>query len=464
TILLFTGYIQQIQANSDEETVTITAEDVRCKIRNRSMKLSYGGKAVTEDNAMIVDVIDDLPTDIVEGLACIVKHNNHLYIYLNSVWSDRGDLDTLNWSNQIISISTKTALEQVFSEINDLISDYDSIYFGFIPEYVEEYNDCVSLIDMLIQNSANVNWYIDENEKIRFQKVADGEIKSLSLSSLNEQRHLYDVVVNSVTLNKKTSEFVTAYEVKFGNYAYKVWTRSSEHPNLDELPENYVRELTWFGFQHSSTSSLYGLSFIYVGENITSIPGYENAYFWIRGYFIYQWLSIDENRVIPPVLIGSGFPRKTVYYTSYGKQQSPVKWEERALEDGKSYLYKIREPQIDNTAYALDVANFDLSQNNVEKTDAQITLILDAYEFYGITLKDRINITNTLTANIYNGQNGFPLNVQSISIDCSTRLVTLSLTNYGKTYRQRSGNIMLNYLAKSEIKSYLKYLPIEIGS
>jgi len=464
TILLFTGYITQIQADSSQELVTVTAEDLRYKLKKQSMKLAYGGKAVTANNTDTVDEYGDLPSDPVQGEAYIVKSNNHLYIYINSAWSDRGNVDYLDWTQQIVSISTKTALETVFTYVASIISGYDSIYFGFIPEYTDDYNDCASLIDNLVQNSANVNWYVDENEYIRFQKVANGIIKYLSLSGVTAKRHLYDVVVNSVTINKKTSEYVTAYDVRFGKKQVQTWYRSSEHPNLDLLPTDYVRELTWFGFQKSNTNSLYGTNLIYVGEGVTSISGYENEYFYIRGYFIYQWLAEDYSEEIPAVVIGSGTTKKTVYYNSYGIVSSNLKWEEKTFLDGSVYLYSIREEQIDNRAYALDAAYFDLSQNNLELTEANVTIILDAYEFYQIGLKDRINITNTLTADIYNNSNGFPLNLQSVTIDCSTRLVTLSLTNYGKTYRQRSGNILLSYLPKYQHQMYLKRTALDVGS
>ena len=90
-----------------------------------------------------------------------------------------------------------------------------------------------------------------------------------------------------------------------------------------------------------------------------------------------------------------------------------------------------------------------MSQNNKLVTEASITLLLDAFEYYNITFKDLINITNTLQTNIYKNNNGFPLNIDSISINCSNRIVSLNLTNYGKTYYQRKGNYLKNYISES---------------
>ena len=55
---------------------------------------------------------------------------------------------------------------------------------------------------------------------------------------------------------------------------------------------------------------------------------------------------------------------------------------------------------------------------------------------------------------IYKNNNGFPLNINSISIDCSTRIVTLNLTNYGKTNYIKTEN----YLKKvtTPIVRYIK--------
>lgn len=478
TILLFTGYINKIQPNSDEETVTIIAEDIRYKMSARSMYISYGGKYHTKNDTERVSTYSNLPSDNVDGDAYIVEEDQRLYVWNGSSWTDYGRIDVLNWANQRVEISTKTALESVFSEISDLITGYETIFFGFVPEYNKEYNDCLTLIDTLIRNSANVNWYVDENEYIRFQTIESGTLKNLPLSGLSSQRTLYDVVMNSITLNKETSNYVASYEIVYGKHLKKTWQRSTAHPNLDNLPEDYVRELTWFAFQQSDQNVLYGSNFIYCGENLRSIASYSNSSFYVNGYFIYQWLAKDEELTFNRQTIGSGLPKKTIYYNSYGKQESNLRWEERDLGEAYKqtfsgpgvivtstvYLFYIREPQIDNRVFALDEAYFDLSQNNKKLTEATVTIILDAYEYYGINFKSLINITNTLIANIYKNTNGFPLNISGISIDCSNRIVTLSLTNYGKSYRQRTGNILQNYLSLTEIKSYIKLPQLSFSS
>ena len=54
--------------------------------------------------------------------------------------------------------------------------------------------------------------------------------------------------------------------------------------------------------------------------------------------------------------------------------------------------------------------------------------------------------------NIYKDTNGFPLNISNISINYFTRTVTLSLTNYGKSYYEKSKNYLFKYTPPRIIK------------
>ena len=416
TKLLFTGYITQIRPISSTDTVEIFAEDVRCKINNISLDdLEWGSK----------------------------------YNAVNDIESDDYDEDSEEWSDNastegIISISTKTAIEAVITEIGSLISGYDAIDFGFIPEYSKLTADCGSLLDTLVNNSGNINWYIDEDEYLRFQKVADGTIKTLPLSGINVHRHLYDTILNDITINKMTDNYYAALEVKLG----RLYTRQRSQSTV--IPTEYPRDLTWFGFQKWSNNGIK-----YVGEGIEKNYSYATFGFWVAGYFIYQWLFKDKFEDQANITVGSGEPKKTIYLNSYGKKVSNIYWEEITDElTDDIALYERTEETYDFTTYAIDFANFELSQNNKLLSTATITIVLDAFEYYGITLKNLVNLSNTLIANIYNNSNGFPLNIDNISIDYSTRIVTLNLTNYGKSAYERTGNYLSNYQRPTKKKIY----------
>ena len=116
--------------------------------------------------------------------------------------------------------------------------------------------------------------------------------------------------------------------------------------------------------------------------------------------------------------------------------------------NGYDYLVAISEENYDLKNYAIDVAQHELSQINKLITQGAITLLLDAYTYYKLSFKDRINLTNTIRANIYKNSNGFPLHIDGISIDCSTRKVTLSVTNYGKSAYLRSVSYLKGYNPK----------------
>lgn len=414
TILLHTFYITQIKANSSDDTVDVVAEDIRCKINNTSMELSWGGKW-DEDN------------------------------------------------NNMLTISTGVALASVMTEISSLITGYESIDFAYIPEYTTTVADCGSLIDNLVTNSANINWYVDENEYIRFTKVAQGIIKTLPLSSINSHRHIYDTILNDISINKMTSDYYPSLEVRLGKTHTMNWIQAGTNPTLGFAPKNYVKDLTWFGFQNSSLDGQR-----YVGEGIDSIDGYISSGFSVVAYFVYQWLAVDTYTDIGSIVVGSGEPQKTIFMSSYGRKIANNYWEERpdptvnvgAVE--QICLYNVEEENFDNTGFATDAANFELSQNNKLKSEANVTMILDAYEYYGINFKNLINLSNTLSAGIYTDSNGFPLNIDNISIDCATRIVSLSLTNYGKTYYIKTGNIMANYKPTSYYKLGNKQPIIEV--
>lgn len=424
---IFTGYIETINALSDTDTVQVVAYDVRYKINKISMELEYGGKYNDDTQALT-------------------------------------------------EISTKTALETLFSFISEYINGYDEIEFGFIPEYNKDYNDCGTLIDTLVNNSANINWFVDENEYIRFQKIGEGQIKELALSGLSTQRHVYDVILSNVTLNRRTDNYVSSYDVKLGKQFIKTYYRSfpffasSTQQLIFQYPRDVAKDFTWFGFQqwnkYMKTSSynllyLYRMSHVsdpwigasFVGQNIealygTGLPNTPGAGV-VKPFFIYQWAIENNETELETITVGSGEPKKTLYLTNYDKKVSNEYWLAEQVSnvlEWEAWLYVVRDLNYDYTEFARDYANFELSQNNKLFTEASVTLLLDSFEYYGISFKDLINLTNTISTDIYKNNNGFPLNISDIRIDCSNRVVTLNLTNYGKNYYRRVGNIVSSFV------------------
>lgn len=435
TKLLFTGYVTTINAKSEEEKVSIIAEDVRYKLSKESYKKYDPTSTLAMDDGYVYEL------------------------------EYGGKYDTT--TNTRTSISTKTAMEDVLSLISSYISGYDSIDFGFTPEYTTIGSDYASIINTLVSISGNYNWYIDENEKLCFQKVEQGDVIELQMSSISGRRNLYDILINDITLNKKTSDYYTAYLVYSGKKHNRVYVRGNityfsrfSPPNGSANKKEYVL----LQFQKDGlTRHYYGLYDYAYTRTISSFP--VNLDYGM--FYQAQYLLSDNYVDIPPVKVGTGDLVKKVTY-SYGYKPSTNRYEEVTF-DGQytkfgitstnTWLCRTEEERYDYRDFAVDNANFDLSQNNKLITEANISILLDAFNFYNLDFKKRINIINTVETNIYKNKNGFPLNIESYSVNLGTRLVSLNTTNYGKTFYRRSGDYISTYRQQTVVKLYPK-LPI----
>jgi len=89
-------------------------------------------------------------------------------------------------------------------------------------------------------------------------------------------------------------------------------------------------------------------------------------------------------------------------------------------------------PSWDDTDFAKDFADWELSKVCDEKISGSIDITLDTFLFYGIDLSKRIMIDGVIDS---------PLNITSISINTSTFIVTLKLEtirNYERTVSLQS--------------------------
>lgn len=420
TTKLFTGYITEIFANSTNDTVSVIAEDVRYKLALNSMELKYGGDWLIDSNDNGIPDIDDTVK---------LAINDPSYIRFEK--------------------NIGQAYSEIVGSIGSFVSGYDSLPFSgsFVPEYVKTYNNYAALLDEIIKNTSNTNWYIDANERLRFQVVGQGQQKTLNLSSINAQRHPYDTIINDIRLNKKLSSYAASLVVKLGKHIKRVWNRTEYSGIMNvSIPPTLqnVNARTLFDFQQWNPPVGQKL---YVGINQT-IYGYLYTTHWVlKPSIVVQWLKYDLEYDVPDIIVGSGEPKKTLYLTSYGIKEENERWEEKnktyqqisggdiIQQPGKEdepYLVRVQEETWNYTNFATDIANFELSQNNKLLTTATITILLDAYKYYNIQFSDLLNLGNTTVANIYNNNNGFPLNIESMQFNLGQRSVTLNLSNYGK--------------------------------
>ena len=449
---IFTGYITQINANSNTETVNITAEDCRYKMSKISMELWYGGGYKLKE------------------------YTWRVFPYLE--WYT-GNLQTKYEKN------IGTAVSEIVTAISGLISGYDTLTFAnsFVPEYIETYNDCASLLTELITNSANAGWYIDANEKLKYYKVGQGNIKTLSLSSVDSRRHIYDVIVDNIILNKKLDSYCQSYNVKLGKEIIRRYSRfayefsGSVYDLWVDVVSKY--EFSLFCFQRTiayPSSFIYGS---YVGQRWASIvPGTTT---------VIQYIIEHSEEDLTDIVVGSGEPKKTLSLTNYSKKTENIRWEQktgaeilegskfrtfwyrgrpvdynRIIKESDIFLAEIQPEVYDYSAYAQELAEFNLSQVNTLTTQSTVTLLLDAYKYYNIGLDNRINLNNTLQSNIYNNANSFPLNIDSVTINCANRVVTLNLTNFGQQWCERTSNYLANYIPEKILSIQYRF-PLIIG-
>ena len=446
TTLLFTGYISEISADSTNDTVKVIAEDIRRQLSELSMELTVGG-AWKQDS-------------------------NH-----NGIPDDFPDPDTRAWNSPSyirVEISVYQALNTLIADIGSLISGVDDYSFvgNFCPEWTKTENDYVSFLDQLLRQTANVNWYIDENERLRFQKIGLGDLKTLSLSSLNDKRHPYDLIVSDVQLNKMPTGYAKSLNVKRGFEISRIWNRQEFVGAINFEPTQFqqLSELSYIDFQ--AWNGVYQNKF-YVGINQTIYGAAIQAGWILQPIVDVQWLSTNNiystQHYLPDITVGSGLPNKTIYLQSYGVKTVNAQWTEEIyqvgfLSDKIPYLVAKTEESYDWRDYLVDLAGFELSQSNKLLTSATASMLLDAYEYYNLNFSNLINFTNNIQSNIYKDNNGFPLNINSIKIDCSKRTVSLSLTNYGKSWYVKSVSYMKNFTAPTTVllskkQPIQKYIP-----
>lgn len=463
SILLFKGYIRRINANSSDDTVGITAEDIRYRINEIEVSLYYGGYNSKE-------IFDENITETIYNTI------DSALIY-------------------VLGVAGITPV---------------GVGSGFVPEPTYFVGKCGEIIDTLIGNSMTANWYTDVNEKFIIQKVATGQIKTLPLSGINMHRHIYDTVLNDITLNKTTSSYAKSLEVKLGKEvvkAYVNWQCLGRHyyftrnlamewdtggaplndpvngqPNagnwryvdytmfMDEKTKkdittdlNYIKNVQLKGHEEPQIFATQTAHW-YTGNQICLDPFFiwapESLAPLVQVQYIAQYKWLDYTVDLPSISVGSGIPKKKLDLSQYGMkivQNPPMITKQWGTKTWLGWQY---EEAYDYTVYARDLANFELNQNNKLLTEASITLLLDAYEYYGINLSSLINLSNTTLPNIYNNTNGFPLNISGVTIDCATKMVTLNTSNYGKSFYKRTG-VYGWYRPEFFIPAYEQYIPEE---
>jgi len=164
----------------------------------------------------------------------------------------------------------------------------------------------------------------------------------------------------------------------------------------------------------------------YIGTSVSPIQA--ETYILNTAAYSYQRIYADTETELGYYYIGSG-PFLEVSCPN-GKKTVADRWEDRT--DG---LYRVKNESYNYVDYCKTFAANEYNKlTNINGdvlpiTQANLTITLNGYYYYGIKLLKRLNIVNTTTANIYKNLNGFPVAVKSISISSNDMKVMLNCDN-----------------------------------
>ncbi len=147
----------------------------------------------------------------------------------------------------------------------------------------------------------------------------------------------------------------------------------------------------------------------------------------IGRFYRKESVSVAEKPSIFDVVwigIGGEGAKRKVTFSQLGIRDS-IGW--TAFEENK--LVAKSEPGYDDTEYATDRAKLILSRINDPITEGTVSLTFDAFDYYNLNIGNRINLTGTNENNIYNGNNGFPLDIQSISFNAGSYIINLNVNH-----------------------------------
>lgn len=211
-----------------------------------------------------------------------------------------------------------------------------------------------------------------------------------------------------------------AFVIGFDNYKISGWSWSGEYLNLAS-PLLKVKKTVEFDFYTSGQAGLDPRTGWYI------IFEFKHPIL-VGSWYKKEDVDISTQPTVFDItwngIAGTGAKRKTTF-SQLGIKET-IAWQ--AYEDGS--LVSKSEPGFDDTVYATDKANLMLSRMNDPLTNGTVLLTFDAFEYYGLKLGKRINLTQTNETDIYNENNGFPLDIESISFDAGTYQVTLNARHY----------------------------------
>ena len=256
---------------------------------------------------------------------------------------------------------------------------------------------------------------------------------TIPIPSVNEQLNLYHCIVNNISIDNpyinpdnENPEYYKGIQVDLGTEIEQNVLRYSAILNITTLAERiedgeFTPKQNWTYFWLAKfTHFILGLTqgtLSYLGTSLGSL----SADAWKINGCSYKYQKELEDTETELGLYQVGEAPYNEISIKNGKKITKDKWEDK--NDG---LYLIRDEGYDYIEYAKQIADLEyqkllnINGQVLPITNSVISLSVDAYYYYNIGLLTRINVTNTTTSNIYNNNNGFPVAVKNIRIQCNT--------------------------------------------
>jgi len=323
-------------------------------------------------------------------------------------------------------LSTGSFLSYILNSLvsSNIILSYSGNPGGIIQEYSEtEGASAGNMITELLDLSGNFYWTVEPDGNLSILRSSKGTTKALPSQTITKQIHLYDILDYNIKLNDR-SNLITSLRVEIGR---------NETITLDSWVS---RTVYWYAksyglnrnvYQRINPTSQYipGVNFdtlptllFWNGSSFASLGIKAGGYYWIPA--INTFYTTTQTTTITSIGYGGVGATKQLKLTQLGvKPETWWNWY------GNGTMWTTTRNGYNDMNYASDRAGLLVSRTKDPITEGSINLTFDAFEYYNIKLGDKINITSTNEIDIYNDNNGFPLDVVGITFNPKEYRVTL---------------------------------------
>jgi hypothetical protein len=297
---------------------------------------------------------------------------------------------------------------------------------------------------------------------------------NLALASENQNRHLYDIVLDDINIDTPEPDSgdedePTQNKPNYRGVKINLGISIQEHCSKfesgwssDDLADSVkaglwqpLQNYTYFWF---ASGYDYGRKRSFSDEYIgTSPAGLSSGLIEITSLRYYAQRIWDDSRLplgyytlgSSPYLEVSAPNGRLIPSLRYVDEEDGLYVEQRA-----GYYLVNHAKAVANAEYQSLKGTRGIFSNMVgqpidigsaRKTTAKVSLTIDAYLYYRLGLGTNINITNTIVPNIFNNTNGFPLGIKNIEINSDDMLVhittddTMSVTQVRSLYVSSAG-------------------------